>query len=138
MRPIAASRVFELLPIFVTDPAFFSAMKNSLILVGWVLGISVVFGTLLALLLDQAFYGRGFVRIMMIAPFLVMPTVSALVWQNMLMDPVSGFFATVFKGLGLTADRLVHPLSDDRSCHHGSLAMGSVCNAHPAHFAAVA
>ncbi len=87
---------------FMTDPAFFTAMKNSLILVGWVLGISVVFGTLLALLLDQAFYGRGFVRIMMIAPFLVMPTVSALVWQNMLMDPVSGFFATVFKGLGLT------------------------------------
>jgi sorbitol/mannitol transport system permease protein len=86
---------------FMTDSAFFRAMKNSLILVGWVLGISVVFGTLLALLLDQAFYGRGFVRIMMIAPFLVMPTVSALVWQNMMMDPVSGFFATVFKGLGL-------------------------------------
>ncbi len=85
---------------FMTDPAFFSAMKNSLILVGWVLGISVVGGTLLALLLDQAFYGRGIVRIMMIAPFLVMPTVSALVWQNMMMDPVSGFFATVFKSLG--------------------------------------
>ncbi|MGL4488997.1 MAG: carbohydrate ABC transporter permease [Rhizobiaceae bacterium] len=87
---------------FMTDPAFFSAMKNSLILVGWVLGISVVGGTLLALLLDQAFYGRGVVRIMMIAPFLVMPTVSALVWQNMMMDPVSGFFATVFKSIGLT------------------------------------
>lgn len=86
---------------FLTDPKFFQAMGNSLILVGWVLGISVVGGTLLALLLDQAFYGRGIVRIMMIAPFLVMPTVSALVWQNMLMDPVSGFFATVFKGLGL-------------------------------------
>jgi len=70
-------------------------------LVGWVLAISVVGGTLLALLLDQAFYGRGFVRIMMIAPFLVMPTVSALVWQNMLMDPVSGFFAFISKSLGL-------------------------------------
>jgi sorbitol/mannitol transport system permease protein len=87
---------------FMTDPAFYKAMGNSLILVGWVLGISVVFGTLLALLLDQPFFGQGIVRIMMIAPFLVMPTVSALVWQNMLMDPVSGFFATVFKGLGLT------------------------------------
>ncbi len=86
---------------FMTDPDFFKAMKNSLILVGWVLGISVVLGTLLALLLDQAFYGRGMVRIMMIAPFLVMPTVSALVWQNMLMDPVSGFFAFIAKSLGL-------------------------------------
>ncbi len=87
---------------FMTDPAFYKAMGNSLILVGWVLGVSVVFGTLLALLLDQPFFGQGIVRIMMIAPFLVMPTVSALVWQNMLMDPVSGFFATIFKGLGLT------------------------------------
>jgi sorbitol/mannitol transport system permease protein len=86
---------------FLTDPAFFRAMGNSLKLVGWVLGISVVFGTLLALLLDQAFYGRGFVRIMMIAPFLVMPTVSALVWKNMMLNPVSGFLAYLFKLVGL-------------------------------------
>ena len=86
---------------FLTDPAFFKAMGNSLILVGWVLGISVIGGTLLALLLDQAFYGRGFVRIMMIAPFLVMPTVSALVWKNMMMNPVSGFLAYLFKLAGL-------------------------------------
>lgn len=85
---------------FMTDPAFFRAMKNSLILVGWVLTISVVFGTLLALLLDQAFYGRGFVRIMMIAPFLIMPTVSALVWKNMMMNPVSGVLAWLFKLFG--------------------------------------
>ncbi|MFZ1773439.1 MAG: sugar ABC transporter permease [Rhizobiaceae bacterium] len=85
---------------FLTDPAFFRAMKNSLILVGWVLTISVVFGTLLALLLDQAFYGRGFVRIMMIAPFLIMPTVSALVWKNMMMNPVSGVLAWLFKLFG--------------------------------------
>ena len=86
---------------FLTDPAFFKAMGNSLKLVGWVLGISVVVGTLLALLLDQAFYGRGVVRIMMIAPFLVMPTVSALVWKNMMMNPVSGLLAWLFKLLGL-------------------------------------
>ena len=85
---------------FLTDPAFFRAMKNSLILVGWVLTISVVFGTLLALLLDQAFYGRGFLRIMMIAPFLIMPTVSALVWKNMMMNPVSGVLAWLFKLFG--------------------------------------
>jgi sorbitol/mannitol transport system permease protein len=86
---------------FMTDPAFFKAMGNSLKLVGWVLGISVVFGTLLALLLDQAFYGRNIVRLMMIAPFLVMPTVSALVWKNMMMNPVSGFIAYLFQLAGL-------------------------------------
>ena len=87
---------------FLTDPSFFKAMKNSLILVGWVLAISVVFGTLLALLLDQPFFGQGVVRIMMIAPFLVMPTVSALVWKNMMLNPVSGLVAWVFKLFGAT------------------------------------
>jgi sorbitol/mannitol transport system permease protein len=86
----------------MTDPAFYKAMGNSLILVGWVLGISVVFGTLLALLLDQPFFGQGIVRIMMIAPFLVMPTVSALVWKNMMLNPVSGVIAWLFKLFGAT------------------------------------
>lgn len=86
---------------FMTDSSFYKAMGNSLKLVGWVLGISVVFGTLFALLLDMAFYGQGIVRIMMIAPFLVMPTVSALVWKNMMMNPVNGFFAFIAKTFGL-------------------------------------
>jgi sorbitol/mannitol transport system permease protein len=88
---------------FLTDPAFFKAMANSLILVGWVLLISVVGGTLLALLLDQSIKGRNIVRLMIIAPFFVMPTVSALVWKNMMMHPVQGFLAWITKSLGLGA-----------------------------------
>ena len=88
---------------FLTDPAFFSAMTNSLLLVGWVLFISVVGGTLLALLLDQAIVGRNIVRLLVIAPFFVMPTVSALVWKNMMMHPVQGFLAWITKSLGLGA-----------------------------------
>jgi hypothetical protein len=38
---------------------------------------------------------------MVIAPFFVMPTVSALVWKNLLMNPVSGFFAWIAKAFGL-------------------------------------
>ena len=49
----------------------------------------------LALLLDQPVIGRNFVRLMVIAPFFVMPTVSALVWKNLLMHPVSGLFAWI-------------------------------------------
>jgi sorbitol/mannitol transport system permease protein len=86
---------------FLTDPAFFTAMFNTLKLVGGVLLISVVGGTLLALLLDQPFWGRGIVRLMVIAPFFVMPTVSALIWKNLLMHPVSGFFAWIATSLGL-------------------------------------
>jgi sorbitol/mannitol transport system permease protein len=86
---------------FLTDPAFFSALGNTLKLVGAVLVITVVGGVLLALLLDQPIFGRGIVRLMVIAPFFVMPTVSALVWKNMLMHPVSGFFAWIMKSFGL-------------------------------------
>jgi sorbitol/mannitol transport system permease protein len=38
----------------------------------------------------------------MIAPFFVMPTVSALVWKNLLMHPVSGVFAWIATSLGFT------------------------------------
>ena len=86
---------------FLTDPAFFQAMRNSLILVFAVLVVSVVGGTLFALLLDQPIFGRNIVRLMVIAPFFIMPTVSALVWKNMLMHPVSGLFAWIMQSVGL-------------------------------------
>jgi sorbitol/mannitol transport system permease protein len=86
---------------FLTDPAFQDALVNTLLLVGGVLLISVGGGLALALLLDQPFFGQGIVRLMVIAPFFVMPTVSALVWKNMLMHPVYGLFAWVARNLGL-------------------------------------
>ncbi|WP_188790883.1 carbohydrate ABC transporter permease [Salipiger pallidus] len=86
---------------FLTDPAFMDALVNTLLLVGGVLLITTVGGTLLALLLDQPFWGQGIVRIMVIAPFFVMPTVSALVWKNMFMNPVNGLFGHLFQSLGL-------------------------------------
>lgn len=88
---------------FVTDPAFGAAIVNTLLLVGGVLLITLVGGVFLALLLDQPFYGQAIVRLMVIAPFFVMPTVAALVWKNMMMHPVYGIFAQMAHGLGLAA-----------------------------------
>ena len=87
---------------FLTDPAFLSSLHNTLVLVGSVLAITIVLGTLVALLLDQAVIGRSIVRLMVIAPFFVMPTVSALVWKNLLMHPVSGLLAYIATLFGLT------------------------------------
>src|SRR5690242_5080650 len=87
---------------FLTDPAFLASLQNTLVLVGSVLGLTIVLGILLALLLDQPVLGRSIVRLMVIAPFFVMPTVSALVWKNLLMHPVSGLFAWIAKLFGLT------------------------------------
>ena len=86
---------------FLTDPAFLASLRNTLILVGSVLAITVVLGTSVALLLDQPIFGRNIVRLLVIAPFFVMPTVSALVWKNLLMHPVSGLFAWIATSVGL-------------------------------------
>jgi len=85
---------------FLTDPAFGQAIGNTLILVVGVLLITVVGGVLLALLLDQPIWGQGIVRLLVIAPFFVMPTVSALVWKNMLMHPQYGILAWLCTSLG--------------------------------------
>ncbi len=85
---------------FLSSNAFWPSVYTTLIIVGGVLVITVCFGILLALLLDQPIWGQGIVRILVIAPFFVMPTVSALVWKNMFMDPVNGLFAYLFKFFG--------------------------------------
>jgi sorbitol/mannitol transport system permease protein len=85
---------------FVTDFRFGAAIRNTLVLVLGVLAITTIGGTALALLMDQPFWGQGIVRLLVLAPFFVMPTVSALVWQNMFMDPVNGVFAHIARAFG--------------------------------------
>ncbi len=85
---------------FWTDDAFWPAMANTLTLVGSVLIISVIVGLALALLVDRPFKGRGIVRVMLISPFFIMPTVNALVWKNMLMNPIYGVFAVIATAFG--------------------------------------
>jgi sorbitol/mannitol transport system permease protein len=85
---------------FVSSSAFWPAVATTLIIVGGVLVITVLLGIALALLLDQPMWGQGVVRILVIAPFFVMPTVSGLIWKNMFMDPVNGFFAHLWRVFG--------------------------------------
>ncbi|MGI9351379.1 MAG: carbohydrate ABC transporter permease [Rhizobiaceae bacterium] len=82
-----------------TDPAFWPAILNTLILVGSVLIISVILGIAIAILIDRPFAGQGIVRVMLISPFFIMPTVNALLWKNMMMNPIFGLFAVISKAL---------------------------------------
>jgi len=91
---------FENYTRFVSSSSFWPAVQTTLILVGGILIITVVLGVLLALLLDQPLWGQGVVRILVISPFFVMPTVSALVWKNMFMDPVNGLLAHLWRFFG--------------------------------------
>ncbi len=87
--------------LFYSNPAFLQSILNTLIIVVAVLAITVVGGILLALLLDQPMWGQGFVRILVISPFFVMPPVAALVWKNMIMHPQYGVLSDMARALGL-------------------------------------
>ena len=86
---------------FWTDTAFGPALVNTLLLVGSLLVVTVTLGLALAMLVDRAFPGRGIVRVLIVSPFFVMPTVNALLWKNMFMNPVYGLFALIATGFGV-------------------------------------
>lgn len=87
---------------FVTDPSFWTAILNTLLLLGSVIVITVVVGVLIALLVNEPFPGQGIVRVLLISPFFVMPTVNALLWKHMMMNPIYGVLAQVWHAFGAT------------------------------------
>jgi sorbitol/mannitol transport system permease protein len=85
---------------FFKDPFFIKDLINTVLLVAGVIMATVVGGVLLALLLDQRFWGRGIVRLLVISPFFIMPTVSSLVWKNLILHPVFGLTAEIQRWFG--------------------------------------
>ena len=85
----------------VTDPDFWVSLRNTLVLVASVLVVTVGLGTLLAVLFNEPFPGRNVARVLAISPFFVMPTVSALVWKNLMMHPIYGVFGAVARSAGM-------------------------------------
>ena len=78
-------------------------LGNTLVLTVGALIATLVLGAALALLLNRPFPGRALVRTLLMSSFLVMPVVTAVVWKNMLLNPVFGFFAWVSQQFGLPA-----------------------------------
>jgi polyol transport system permease protein len=94
------------------DPFFRQAMWTSVKMTVLAVLLSLVFGTLIAVLLDRAFFGRGLVRTLLITPFLLMPVVAALIWKQ---EMFSSLFGVLNKGLnafGLNSVAFIsdHPL----------------------------
>lgn len=83
------------------DPSFGPAIINTGVMIGSVLLITVVAGTLMAVLFERRFLGRNVAALLAIAPFFVMPTVTALIWKNMMLHPVYGLLARFFESAGL-------------------------------------
>ncbi|MFG2192046.1 carbohydrate ABC transporter permease [Streptomyces sp. NPDC048639] len=85
----------------VTDAELRDSVLTTMLLTAAVVVTSVVIGLALALLLDRAFFGRGAVRTMLIAPFLLVPIASALLWKHALYNPEYGLLNGVLNWLGL-------------------------------------
>jgi sorbitol/mannitol transport system permease protein len=101
LDPITRFVGFDNYSYLLTDPSLLDALWNTLALVVGVLAASIIFGCMFAVLFDQEFYGRSVARLLIIAPFFVMPTVSALIWKNLLMHPVNGLIAYITRSLHL-------------------------------------
>ena len=78
---------------------FWFAVQNSLFIVGSVIALTVGLGLAIAVLVNRSFPGRGIVRVMLISPFFVMPAVNAVLWINMILDPVLGLNGLAVEGI---------------------------------------
>lgn len=78
-------------------------LKAVIVTVGLTVGVvlaSALLGLGIALLLDRKFIGRGFVRTLMITPFLVVPVAAALLFKHAIFNPsyglINGLLTTMF------------------------------------------
>jgi sorbitol/mannitol transport system permease protein len=93
------------------DQFFRDAAVTSVVMtVSAVLG-SLLLGTLLAILVDRKFFGRGIVRTLLITPFLIMPVVAGLIWKNQMFNQLFGVINWVLTHLSFGSVAFVsnHP-----------------------------
>ncbi len=86
---------------FVSDQNFWPIMGNTFQLVFGAIALALVGGTILALLLNRPLWGRNVLRGVATVPFLVTPSVMALVWKNLFLSPSSGFVNWILTSFGL-------------------------------------
>ncbi|NED79631.1 sugar ABC transporter permease, partial [Streptomyces sp. SID11233] len=82
------------------DPDLRKSVLTTIVLTVAVVLVSLVLGLCLALLLDRKFPGRGFVRTLLIAPFLLVPVAAALLWKHVLYNPEYGLFNGLLHWVG--------------------------------------
>jgi sorbitol/mannitol transport system permease protein len=85
----------------LTDEPFRTALLNTVVLTISVIAISVVLGLAVASLLNSEVFGKGLMRTLMIAPFLIMPTAGALIWKDTLLNPLFGLLPNLLTPFGL-------------------------------------
>jgi sorbitol/mannitol transport system permease protein len=95
----------------VDDEFFREAAVTSVVMTVSAVLVSLLLGTVLAVLIDRAFFGRGIVRTLLITPFLIMPVVAGLIWKNQMFSSLFGVVNWVLERLTLDPIEFVsnHP-----------------------------
>ncbi|WP_026819936.1 carbohydrate ABC transporter permease [Arthrobacter castelli] len=86
-----------------TDSTFRTAALNSVIITVGCVVAAMVLGIIFALLLDRKFRGQGFIRTLMITPFLIMPVAGAMLWAVSMLDPTYGLVNWLIGLVGIDA-----------------------------------
>jgi sorbitol/mannitol transport system permease protein len=92
---------FENYSNVLSDSATYSALWVTVKLTVGAVLLSVLVGLACALLVDRKFLGRGVVRTLLIAPFLIMPAAASLLWKTTMLNPVFGIVNWVLSPLGV-------------------------------------
>jgi len=98
-------RAFEFIGLqnyatILSDPQFWSAAQVTLYFSVGSIGLTILLGTLLALLLNERWPGRGVLRAIALIPWAVPPVVNGLVWQ-WLFEGRYGLINAILINLGL-------------------------------------
>jgi sorbitol/mannitol transport system permease protein len=83
------------------DASFRGALVRSVTMTAIAVIVAMILGTVLAILLDRKFPGRGIVRTLIITPFLVMPSAAALIWAGPMLDPNFGLLNYLLQPFGV-------------------------------------
>ena len=100
----------------ISTPAFLETMLRT-VYFGFLIAVSAtILGFLIALLLDQKFYGRTLVRVVVVLPWAVPPVVAGVLWGQMFHADV-GFINALLLKAGII-DRYQIWLGDGRTALH--------------------
>ncbi|NPV56928.1 MAG: sugar ABC transporter permease [Anaerolineae bacterium] len=84
----------------IKDPIFLNAIENTFVWLFFNLVFQMLFGTLIALLLNESFRGRGLVRGLMLIPWVTPSVVAMLTWRWMY-DAEFGIINQFLKSIGV-------------------------------------
>ena len=96
----------------VTRPEIGRALVTTLVFTGVSVFLSLVFGLLIALVLNEAFRGRGLVRGLVLLPWAISEVVTASIFR-FLVNPSFGVLSGVLEPLGLAGSGTSNWMSED-------------------------